>query len=214
MNPHRAFLAMGVVFEGVLVLLALGIAVLADVDPFSAFHADAAAVARGLAAAAPMLGLFVLAQRFPIGGLAHIKRFLVDTLGPMLAECRWYELLLLAALAGFCEEILFRGVLQLWFTRAWGFGTALVVSNALFGLAHLITPTYAVLAGAIGVYLGWVMYAGGNANWCTPAVAHGVYDWLAFLVVVHEFRRDQMRHAELGVQNGENCAEGRQSSEC
>lgn len=186
---HRVFLTMGVFFEGGLVLAALALAWLVDVNPFAVFRADLKAFAWGAAAALPMVILFAASLRHPVLGLREIRRFLVETLGPVLAACSWHELILLAAIAGFCEELLFRGVLQVWFTRAGGLAVGVAAGSILFGLAHLITPTYAVLAGVIGVYLGLLVHVGRSPNWCVPAVAHGVYDWLAFLLVVCEYRR-------------------------
>jgi hypothetical protein len=53
----------------------------------------------------------------------------------------------------------------------------LAVAALLFGLAHFITPTYAVLAGTMGLYLGWLWIDTGNL--LVPITAHAVYDFLA-----------------------------------
>ena len=80
-----------------------------------------------------------------------------------MAKCRWHDLVLLAVLAGVCEEVLFRGVIQPWMAgddaahpAAIGFVVALLGSNLLFALLHPVTGTYAVLVGLVGVYLGLV----------------------------------------------------------
>ena len=52
----------------------------------------------------------------------------------------------------------------------------------LFGLAHPITPFYAILAGLIGVYFGWLMIA--SENLLVPVVAHGAYDFVALIYLV------------------------------
>jgi membrane protease YdiL (CAAX protease family) len=59
-------------------------------------------------------------------------------------------------------------------------------SNVIFGLAHFVTPTYALLAGILGGYLGWLFTVSGNL--LAPIIAHGLYDFLAFLVVARECR--------------------------
>ena len=132
-----------------------------------------------------MLMLFAVTYRFPVGPLKTIKQFLVDALGPPLAECRSYDMAWVAFLAGFSEELMFRGVIQTWLTPA-GWIVGLLASNALFGLAHAVTPTYAVLAGLMGVYLGLIYEFAGH-NLTVPVVTHSVYDLAAFFVVRHSF---------------------------
>jgi membrane protease YdiL (CAAX protease family) len=136
----------------------------------------------GLAATIPMFGLFALAYRFPVGPFRKIKQFLLVALGPALSACRWYDLLLVAFVAGVGEELLFRGVLHPKL-GIWG-------SNILFGLVHCITPAYAVTAGLIGACLGWLFDASGNL--LAPVLAHSVYDFLAFLVVARDVRRERL----------------------
>jgi uncharacterized protein len=60
--------------------------------------------------------------------------------------------------------------------------TAIALTAALFGVAHWLTPTYAVLAGLVGAYLGWTLAASGNL--LVPIVAHGLYDLIALAVLV------------------------------
>jgi membrane protease YdiL (CAAX protease family) len=96
------------------------------------------------------------------------------------------ELALLAVLAGFAEEIFFRGVVQVGLARVLPEGGALVVASAAFGLAHFITPTYALLAGLAGLYLGGLFLLQGSLT--APIVAHAVYDVVALNYVVRLYR--------------------------
>ena len=97
------------------------------------------------------------------------QRIVLETLGPSLAACRWYDIVLLAALAGVGEEVLFRGLVQPLFER-WTLGTGyewaagLILSNVIFGLLHFITPTYALLAGLMGAYFGLLLDVTGSRN--------------------------------------------------
>ena len=88
---------------------------------------------------------------------------------------------MIAALAGIGEETLFRGVIQAAVAQhvggPRGVWLGLLVAAVLFGLLHPVTPMYAVLAGAIGLYLGWLWLVGGNL--LLPIVTHGVYDFVA-----------------------------------
>jgi len=151
----------------------------------------------GIAAALPMFVLFILAHRFAFGPFKQIRRFLIEALGPSLAACRWYDLILLAGLAGITEEVLFRGLLQIWIERAVGSPTAgLVAASILFGLVHLITPTYGLFAGIMGLYLGYLLDASGQRNLLVPVITHAVYDYLAFLVVLQTYHRQQALTSE------------------
>ena len=59
---------------------------------------------------------------------------------------------------------------------------ALSVASVLFGLGHLITPVYAVLAAVIGFYLGALFLA--TDNLLIAIVAHGLYDFVALLYLI------------------------------
>jgi len=176
-----AFLSAALVFEGSLVLVAYALGYFAQIDPLSRLVWDWPGLAWGIAATGPMYGLFLLMQRYPLGSLHSIREFLIEILGPILANCRWYDLIFIALLAGVTEEILFRGVLQPW----WGLGW----SNVAFGLVHCVTLTYAVLAGGVGLYLGWVFDK--SDNLLSPVIAHALYDYLAFRVVLSDWRKRQ-----------------------
>jgi membrane protease YdiL (CAAX protease family) len=173
------FLSVAVLFEGSLVGIAAALGWWFGVDPLAHLAWDVRGIFWGLAATIPMIGLFLAANRFPIGPLRTIKHFLHEALGPSLVACRWYDLLLVAAVAGIGEELLFRGVLQPLVGILW--------SNVLFGLLHFITLSYALLAGLIGGYLGWLLNE--SENILAPIITHGMYDFLAFLVVARDCRK-------------------------
>ena len=52
----------------------------------------------------------------------------------------------------------------------------------MFGLAHSVTRTYAILATIIGLYFGWLWLATGNL--LVPITTHAVYDFLALVYFV------------------------------
>ena len=190
------FLNMAALTEGGLLVLALGIGWLAGVNPLEHLLWKWDALLWGLAATFPLFLGFLLSYRFPIGSLQRIRSLLDDVLAPSLALCRWYDLILLACLAGFCEEILFRGVLlPLCEHAAVGplrhepFLVGLILSSLLFGLVHCATVTYVVAASLVGVYLGSLIYVTESPNLFTPIIVHTIYDYLAFLVITHLHRR-------------------------
>ena len=70
--------------------------------------------------------------------MKRIRAFQRHTVGHLLDECRWYDIVLLALLAGVCEEVLFRGFLFLWLVR-FNSIIAVLISNLAFGVAHAAT---------------------------------------------------------------------------
>ena len=123
-----------------------------------------------------------MSQRWPVGPLAHIKRFLDEVARPLFAQSSLLELVLICALAGWGEEMLFRGVLQEAFSRWFGPWIGVAVASLLFGFAHPITLLYTLWASLIGLYLGWLSMATGNL--LVVIVAHALYDLVAISFLV------------------------------
>ncbi|HEX6985326.1 MAG TPA: CPBP family intramembrane glutamic endopeptidase, partial [Planctomycetaceae bacterium] len=172
MLDQRTFLRFAAGFEASLAVAAVAVGWLAGVRP-TRFGPDARSIAVGVAATAPLIAFYLVATRLPFRPLRRIQDLLLSTLGGPLSRCRWHELVLLAALAGVCEELLFRGVLQPWLSRL-GEPVGWIGTNFLFGLAHAVTPTYFVLATGIGFYLSGVQAVGGGL--IAPMTAHALYD--------------------------------------
>ena len=96
--------------------------------------------------------------------------------------------MLISLFAGAGEEMLFRGLIQAgldeWMTGPAGAWIALAVASLLFGLAHMVSATYAVVAALIGAYLGALLIA--TDNLLAPIVAHGLYDFVALIYLVRD----------------------------
>jgi hypothetical protein len=189
----RNVAALAVAFEGGLGLLALMLGWLFEVWPVPGVERSGAAWADqlpallwGLAATVPLLLAFWLIDRFPWGPLADLKAYVERLVVPWFRDCSVADLALVALAAGFGEELLFRGFLQHglagWLTPPWGVWAALAIASAVFGCAHMVSAAYAILAAVIGVYLGLLLIWTGNL--LTPAVAHGLYDFVAILYLV------------------------------
>lgn len=203
-NNRRTFLGMALLVNAAVVAVSLVASWLSGIVLGERLGWTVAGVSWGMAATLPLLGVFAVTYHLDWAPLRRVRDLVIQLLGPPLVACRWYDLILLAALAGFCEETLFRGVLQPWMAgvhatdpTSLGFLVALVGSNLLFALLHPVTPTYAVLVGVIGCYLGLVglidpLPDSQQGNLLVPMVAHGLYDYLAFLVIVRESRRSSL----------------------
>ncbi len=177
-------------FEAGLGLLAFPLGWLVGIDPMADFIFSWSAIATGLLATAPVFILFLVLYDHPAACLVEIKTTQKTVLGHYLSGCNPGQLLLLALLAGVGEELLFRGVLQPWVEIIFGLTAGLLVSNLVFGFVHCVTLLYAVLAGTIGLYLGWLQDVTEQRNLLIPMVTHGVYDFLAFLIVVRDYRAE------------------------
>lgn len=174
-------------------LAALALAWLFEIDLWAYVSLDFAVLWQSGLAVLPLLLLFGVTYRWPWGPLGRIQELLRETLGPSLLACRWYDLPLLAGLAGLGEELLFRGVLQIGVSQWTTPLTGLIVASMLFGFAHAITPLYAVLAGLIGLYLGSLLYTTETPNLLLPVLVHAVYDLIAFVVLREDCRLRQRR---------------------
>jgi membrane protease YdiL (CAAX protease family) len=161
---------------------------IACVNPFESLYFSEAAIVYGVIGTIPLFLMFLALEQIKGESVVTIRKMLLNTLGPGLHRYHWTDLLILAALAGVSEELLFRGVIQPWVESAWGLVAGLVVSNILFGLVHAVTPLYAVLAAAVGIYLGLSLDYGGDRNLLTPVIIHGFYDFLAFIALMRVYR--------------------------
>lgn len=76
---------------------------------------------------AAIVGIAALLDVYNIVGKGSTKTLVTDLISA-------------AIMPGFMEELLFRGILFLWLERFAGSWAALVITSALFGLAHILNP--------------------------------------------------------------------------
>jgi membrane protease YdiL (CAAX protease family) len=175
-----------IVFEG---MIALGAYVLGDIverPPGDRIAWNLGDALWGLVAAVPMLLALIVLIRLPIAAIERLREFSREFLIPMFRGATWSQLILISALAGLGEEMLFRGLIQHGLMESIG-GTAgivagLALGSITFGLAHAATRTYAIVAGLVGLYLGGVFLMSGNL--LVPIVAHAAYDIGAFVFLL------------------------------
>lgn len=182
-SDRQVVVLLAVAVEGGLVVLAWFLGWLLHQMPLRSFDWDAGAALRGSAATLPLLVLFAVLVRWPVGPFGRIKRFSEQILRPMLSPCTVVDMLGIAVLAGLGEEMLFRGVWQdgfaRWTNNPW---VGVALASVLFGMLHAITITYALLATAMGAYLGWLYWYTGNL--LAPVVTHALYDFLVLLYLL------------------------------
>jgi hypothetical protein len=132
----------------------------------------------------------------------ELREFVTRTLVPLFGRVNLAQAASISASAGIGEEMLFRWSLQGGLQTLWpgpaGTVSAVILSAALFGLAHAVTPAYAVVATLIGAVLGSLMIASGSV---VPAIlAHAIYDFGAIAIVRMAVRRSSAQQAgELSI---------------
>jgi membrane protease YdiL (CAAX protease family) len=183
---RRLILLLALISEGGLGGAALLLGWLFGQWPFAHWQWSWNQVAVGAAASLPMLALFLVILRWPVGPLRSIKRFAEQVIRPVFQSCTLWDLALISLLAGIGEEMFFRGVVQPVLSDWLGLWTGIAVASLLFGLAHPITPLYVLLAAALGFYLGWLWLV--TDNLLVVIAAHAIYDLAALWFVTDEAR--------------------------
>lgn len=186
---HVQFLTSGGIFEGVLLLIAFGAGWLTGVNPTLWLSWSVEDALLGLAATIPMLVALAISLLVPSNGMRQIRKFLRQSVGNYLVQCKPLDIFLLSVLAGVCEEILFRGFFFQWISQ-WNFMLAVLITNLLFALAHSLTAMYALIAAFLGLYLTALVGVDKSPNLLIPIVAHTLYDFVAFYVVIFDTRRN------------------------
>ena len=139
-------------------------------------------MAYGVAATLPLLGLLRWCLRTRWGPVRRLVGLVEEHVGPYLAGTSTAGIVLLSLMAGIAEEALFRGVIQAGLAEWLPIPVSVGIAALLFGAAHWLTPSYAVLAGLIGLYLGILFLVTGNL--LVPIVTHAVYDIVALSILV------------------------------
>jgi membrane protease YdiL (CAAX protease family) len=168
--------------EGGLVLVALAVGALVHVAPFATFTWNLRGLAAGIAATAPLLLLLAWCLRTRFGPVARLVHTVEERAAPLFAGDTALTIALVAALAGLGEEALFRGVMQTALLARLPAWAAVLMTASVFGLAHALTVTYAVLAALVGGYLGWLHLA--SDNLLVPILAHALYDLVALRLLL------------------------------
>lgn len=176
------------VAEGGLAVVAIGVGWLFGHESLRSMEWSWADAVWGVLATLPMLASMWWISRSEIPAFRGLKSTVSELVVPLFRERNWIDIAAIATCAGVGEELLFRGLIQdgltSWVGEPNGSWMAWLFAGLLFGLAHPITRTYAMVASAIGLYLGLLWMWTGNL--LAPIVAHGLYDFLAILYLRRE----------------------------
>jgi membrane protease YdiL (CAAX protease family) len=129
--------------------------------------------------------------------LSRLRKEISEKVVPIFGNCKFIDLGLIAFLAGVGEEVFFRGWLQGSLANRLGIWIGILIASVIFGFAHYLSPTYAIYAFIMGVYLG-VIYQVSENLYIIMAI-HGVYNFVALVYLVREGR-----NGETGLPTGDN----------
>jgi hypothetical protein len=145
---------------------------------------DVGYVAAGFVAL--LVALYVLGTIATQLGIENAENAVV-TLGQENPEFFLYLIPITFLFVAPAEELLFRGIVQGLFRRAYGAVPAILIASALFGAVHYIALsgggsklTYVAVAATLGVILG-VLYEK-SQNLLVPILVHALYNAIQFYV--------------------------------
>ena len=185
--PRTSIVALAVVFEAGIGVLALILGWALAIPLVDQLLITPKTVAWGMAATVPMVVVLAILASMQWSPCRKLLARVRDVAAPLFRDCSVWQLGIVALAAGMAEELLFRGVLQMEGTRIAGAATAIVLTSLVFGAMHALTPLYAIFAGFVSAYLGWLMVA--TDSLVPPIVAHAMYDWIALMYLVRYDRQ-------------------------
>lgn len=166
-----------VVFEGALIPLALMLAIPLGLRPWQALGAAPGMVSLAVAATVPLVAALGVCARVGAAWFEGVEALVRPLIESVFRGRGVAAVVVVSALAGMGEELLFRGVIQAGLSSSFGVWPGLLVASVLFGLMHALSRAYFVLATLMGVYLGALYQA--TDNLLVPAIVHGLYDAIA-----------------------------------
>ncbi len=186
-SSPRRFVLQTLLFEGALGVGALVAGIWMNSPPWAQIRWEAAAAGWGLGAAVPMVAVMYWLRQIRRGPLGRLNRVVDEFVVPLFAGSTLAQIGCIAIVAGVCEELLFRGVVQTALEGWLGLTAAIVLANVLFGLIHFVTPAYAIWAMLVGAYFSG-LWALCDRNLLAPIVAHAVYDFIALAYLTRSRR--------------------------
>ena len=171
---RSAFLRLEWLLSLALIVLSIAWAALRDLPLPQQLHPTPGAVVAGIVAGAALWATIPLLLRS-----TPMRRVWDGVLLPFAATLGPRDVVVVALLSGFTEELFFRGVLLP--------ETGIVLSSLCFGALHALCATYFVWATVIGAGFSALALASGSL--VTPILAHATYNLGALLILQRSARR-------------------------
>lgn len=185
------FLLLAFLLEGGLALLAIVLVRFLEMPPLEqkldwGWHA----IGIGTACSLILFFFFVLFCNMRFAFARNIQKQLQNSIGTLFNGISFPGILFIAILAGCGEELFFRFFLQTAILQSSELWLALLLSNIIFGIAHWITPTYALLAGILGALFGYLFHYYNNL--VIPILAHTLYDlWALWYFINYRIPKEK-----------------------
>ncbi|HSE84293.1 MAG TPA: CPBP family intramembrane glutamic endopeptidase [Thermodesulfobacteriota bacterium] len=180
-SPRLKLLLLTLLVEGAVLAAALVLAAFFEIRLFPLTKNFFRDVLLGVFWTLLPLGLFIFAisakaEWLPL--LRSVRRIVLTDIKELISSAGLIDLVLISALAGFAEELLFRGVIQV--------KLGIFAASIIFGLFHFISPGYVIIATIMGFYIG-VLFSQ-YESLLVPVGLHFLYD-LGALVYLRYFVR-------------------------
>lgn len=166
---------LAVIFEGGLLILAIILGFISGFDFRTDIKVTFSSAMVGGLSTLPLLLIFIFLHRLNFAPLNEIKEIVKIFIQKCFPEPSIIKIAFLSIIAGVSEELLFRGVIQEFLTAKLNYQASVIITNVVFGLCHLITPLYSILAALIGFYMSALLHYTGNL-FCVM-ITHAFYDF-------------------------------------
>lgn len=188
-------LFVAILFEAALIPLALVLTIPFGLEPWREFGASPGIVLAGVVATMPLIAALAVCARVGAGWFEAVQTLVQPLIESLFRGRGVLAVVVVSALAGVGEELLFRGVIQSGLSASFGAWPGLLVASVLFGGMHALSRAYFVLATLMGLYLGGLYQA--TDNLLLPAIVHGLYDAIAigYLLMTGASGRDEQGEA-------------------
>lgn len=180
---RNSVITLSIVLEAALLLVAAGWIYFAHMELRSQFNFQVNAVLWGLALSilSSTAAILLVSLGKKMSFLSSLTKMTEDFLQPLVNLLGPGDILLLSILSGFCEEVLFRGVLQA--------QIGVFAASLIFGIFHdpsFKQRAYVILAALAGLALGFLYQWTGNLWSCI--VAHAAHNFVAMISLRYFFK--------------------------
>jgi len=159
-------------------VLAVILGLVTGCNPVNDLRFDFSGVCLGVFTTIPIIIFLLILTRMPFAKVREIFCLIDQFLKTLFRNATLSDLAIISLLAGLGEETFFRGWLQTMLIGSTGTWIGLLIASLIFGIAHLVTPLYAVIAAFYGLYLGFLYIYFDNI--LVVILSHALYDFAAF----------------------------------
>ena len=171
---RKNILVLTVVMEGFALLLAFALSWYFRISLFPLTDNIYRDISLGTAGALLPIAFFLYAMSRhaeKIASLRSLRNRVRTDIKAIFSNTGLPDLVLISLMAGFSEEMLFRGVIQTEF--------GIFIASIVFGLMHAISAAYVIVTIVMGIYIGAFYYYSGSL--LVPVQIHFIYDLAALM---------------------------------